>query len=149
MGRKKELKSWRNLGKVGEGRGEGAQANHRNEKWDEGQSEESEALYSSSAHIESKHWGRRAKGEAEEDIRWNNEGKVHARKEGNPHRKKRESKEERDQDKNPFLEQHCLSEQGHREPLRTCMQFVLIMQCVPYMCSAYVIHCKLKWSGVI
>ena len=41
MGRKKELKSWRNLGKVGEGRGEGAQENHRNEKWDEGQSEES------------------------------------------------------------------------------------------------------------
>lgn len=41
MGRKKELKSWRNLGKVGEGRGEGAQENHRNEKWDEGRSEES------------------------------------------------------------------------------------------------------------
>lgn len=41
MGRKQELKSWRNLGKVGEERRKGAQENHINEKWDEGQSEES------------------------------------------------------------------------------------------------------------
>lgn len=89
MGRKKELKSWRNLGKFGEGRGEGAQEDHRNEKWDEVR--QVRALYSSSAHIELSDLGSRRKGRPEQDMM--KQGKK------NPFKERRESirKQERKQ----------------------------------------------------
>lgn len=94
------------------------------------------ALYCSSTDIEPSYWGRR-KGGPEEDIWWTKGRKVHARKEGHPHRKQ-ESKE-----------RCCLTKQGGREQVRTNTQFVVIVQWIPCMCLAYILHCKFKWSGVI
>lgn len=65
-----------------------------------------------------------------------------ARKEENPHRNKRESKDECDRDKKPFLEQCCVTEQEGREQVRQDVYTKTFSHCS--LQRAFEFHCK-QW----